>query len=707
MIVVSIGLIKARIPNALKIAGDLLSGTMKPDKIIFYVSREPHLYDAGIQPWELSRDNNERIEFRWVENDGPPRRVVNPVQEFWDLPDTKIIIFDDDRKPGSDTIQKLVEYSNSHPNEALSVAGNIHNYTDKKSLQDQGVIFDHLSWYDPNKSIGIALGWQIKKPIEVDTLSPGVGMLIKPKFFDKDFLNWKTVYDKDYGINQSDQAFISYSLRKNNIKKVVIQSNYVPEYPEYTKDYYQTFYKEHPKIKLRKYYRTKQINDWIINTNNTVQNNTEAIRYFNRWRNEYDRYSFAKQKQIYNALEVKYPDQQKFTTEEISNFLKDIKNLKILEIGGWKGELASKILSQNENIISWDNYEICSNAVEKTVCTDKRYKPILLKDFPWNLNIFGNYNVCILSHVIEHIKENQLKLFFDKIYRCNYIYIEAPIKENRKDVNWNNYGGTHILECGWNDIDKMLSNYIGAKINDNIKTYKRLYPQKGVTYAYDVMNIVKLRGEKWVRDSFNSLKGQSDDIIVIDYCSTDNIKALAKEYGFRYFNIEKTPDQYYHTTKMKNKSIIEAKYDLYFGVTPDIIYHKDTTKTILDFYGKHDMNKECLILQAKKDNTEFRSPMMVHNRNLLLKARGVDERITFYGNEHSYINNISLQIFKLTPTYIYEPLNLWHRPHKREYVGIGINDQKQVDCRMFSNDRIRLLSANFEQEVKDVVNSYW
>ena len=489
--------------NAKLIVKDLMSGTMKPDKIIFYVSRKPHLYDGGIQPWEMNRGSCNICEHRWIENNGPPRRIVPVVQEFWDLPETKIIIFDDDRKPSRDTVQKLVQYSNAFPNQALSIAGNIHNYTDKKELESRGVIFDHLAWYDPKKAIGIALGWAIKKPIEVDTLSPGVGMLVKPKFFGKDFLNWKALYNKDYGVDQSDQAFISYSLKKNNIKKFVIQASYVPEYPQFPEKYYQTWYKEHPEVKLRKYYRTKQIEDWIV---------------------------------------------------------------------------------------------------------DKPYK--------------------------HH---------------------------------------------------------------------------SGVSYAYFTKDYIKLRGEKWVRESFQSMQYQSDNVMVIDYDSSDNIEALTKEYGFRFFKIERTPNQFFHLSKMINKAIIEAKHDFFMCVTPDIVYHKriDMTKIILDFYRKHDKNKECLIIQANKDNTAFRSPMMVHNRNILLKARGLDERITFYGNEHAYMNNISLQIFKLKPTYIYEPLRLLHRPHSRTYKGIGINDPKQLKCRQFSNERICELIANFDNEVKNVVNSYW
>jgi len=58
MIVVTIGLIKARIQNAELIVKDLMSGSLKPDKIIFCVSKEPYLLDKGIKPNELPRINN-------------------------------------------------------------------------------------------------------------------------------------------------------------------------------------------------------------------------------------------------------------------------------------------------------------------------------------------------------------------------------------------------------------------------------------------------------------------------------------------------------------------------------------------------------------------------------------------------------------------------------------------------------------------------
>lgn len=233
MIVVTIGLIKARIPNAKLIVNDLMTGTMIPDKIVFCVSKEPYLLDDGIQPHELPKIDNPIVEFKYVENFGPARRIVPIVEEYWEQPETKIIIFDDDRKPGRDTIQKLVEYSNKHPNIAVSTAGNIWNYDEqsKKELEKMRVIFEHKHGH-----VGIVFGWFTKVPIPVQLLNPGIGCLVKPMFFSEDFINWKR-YDKNLGVDRTDQTFINASLAINNIKRVVIPLNYHPgEYDSYGRE---------------------------------------------------------------------------------------------------------------------------------------------------------------------------------------------------------------------------------------------------------------------------------------------------------------------------------------------------------------------------------------------------------------------------------------------------------------------------------------
>ena len=180
---------------------------------------------------------------------------------------------------------------------------------------------------------------------------------------------------------------------------------------------------------------------------------------FNKWRAEYDSYSFEKQKELNNELEKVAPNQIQHKAEIVGEFLRKIPNAKVLEIGGWKGELAQKILSKNKNILLWHNYDICSNAIEKNVCKDTRFKGIVLTDFAWNLDIWKDYNIVILSHIIEHIRKRELIKLFDKFKHIKYIYIDAPLNDPYRGVEWKNYCGTHILECGWDQITEMLKNY--------------------------------------------------------------------------------------------------------------------------------------------------------------------------------------------------------------------------------------------------------
>lgn len=232
-------------------------------------------------------------------------------------------------------------------------------------------------------------------------------------------------------------------------------------------------------------------------------------------------------------------------------------------------------------------------------------------------------------------------------------------------------------------------------------------PKLGVSYFYHVKNIIKLRGLTFIKQSFEPMSKLSDDVMVIEYESDDGIKDIAESYGFRHFRIEKNEKFLYHLSKMSNKAIFEAKHPFIARITQDVIYHKNTTNHILKFYKSHNWEKECLILQIKKGNSNYKSPMLIHNRKLLLKARGVDERLDIYDNEHWYFNDIILKIFKLTPTYTYKPLKLYHRSHKVKPLGVHPEAQRFKKGKIFGKQRIIELNKNFKKEVKNVVNSYW
>lgn len=195
------------------------------------------------------------------------------------------------------------------------------------------------------------------------------------------------------------------------------------------------------------------------------------IEYFNNWRKNYDTYTLDDQKRIINKLEEKYPNQKQFSRGEIYKFFLNRTCKKIVEIGGWKGDLANEVLNNNKTIELWNNYDICSNAKDKAICKDVRYNCIIPDDFVWNLNQFETYDTCILSHVIEHIKEEELQKLFIKLKNIKHIYIAAPIDKDKN--NWNNYCGTHILKCGWNKVSAMLKGYKEEIVNNGVRFYTK------------------------------------------------------------------------------------------------------------------------------------------------------------------------------------------------------------------------------------------
>jgi len=228
MIVTSTALIKSRIPNAQTIVDGLMKGSRKPDKILFFISEEPHMIDEGIKPHEIPQINNPRVEFIYVENIGSLRKIVPVLKMFWSRKSTQIIICDDDRKIQPDIVKKLTDYQQdiNHRFHACGTAGNIWSGM-KKEYEKKGAIYKFP--YSPHmpQGTGIVLGWVIKEPLQVDILSSGMQTLVKPKFFSEDILHYEK-YLEEFGVNRTDEYFISYMLAKKGTKRFVVPINQCP-----------------------------------------------------------------------------------------------------------------------------------------------------------------------------------------------------------------------------------------------------------------------------------------------------------------------------------------------------------------------------------------------------------------------------------------------------------------------------------------------
>lgn len=186
---------------------------------------------------------------------------------------------------------------------------------------------------------------------------------------------------------------------------------------------------------------------------------------FDQWRERYDRLCYADQLEFYNQVETDHPLQHGYDIEKFSRFFTKILatsgELTVLEVGGWKGELAKEALEKYEQIRQWVNYEISAEAVKKSVCNDWRYVPLIPANFVWNIPLV-EADVFISSHFIEHIRASQLEMLFNNLpSSIKYIIIQAPLADEPTD--WNGYFGTHILEVGWAGVNEMLDK-LGFKL---------------------------------------------------------------------------------------------------------------------------------------------------------------------------------------------------------------------------------------------------
>lgn len=214
MIITSTALIKSRVNNAKRIVNDLMRGSVKPDKILFFISEEPHNIDEGIKPHEIPKINNPRVEFIYTENIGSLRKIIPVLKMYWGREGVRIILYDDDFGIPVDSVKNLTDYTQNinHRFHACGTAGNLYNTgRDRSKLTEQ------------EKRIGrsIELGWVLRQPKQVDLLSSGLGLLFKPKFLHKDILHWEN-YVEEFGVNISDEHFVNYMLAKQGIPRFVI-----------------------------------------------------------------------------------------------------------------------------------------------------------------------------------------------------------------------------------------------------------------------------------------------------------------------------------------------------------------------------------------------------------------------------------------------------------------------------------------------------
>jgi glycosyltransferase involved in cell wall biosynthesis len=183
-----------------------------------------------------------------------------------------------------------------------------------------------------------------------------------------------------------------------------------------------------------------------------------SIQRMDDFRKNYDKMTFADLTKVANEWLHIYPEQASYTLPHVIDWIKKhvAKPTRILEIGGWRGDLAGEIFSRFSHVECWHNYDVISDASTQK-CRDERYKLIPLSDYIWNLELPDDYNALIATHVVEHLKWREVKLLIRWIpEQIDTILFEIPIVESAENYNWKGHHSTHILEKGWEQvIDEM------------------------------------------------------------------------------------------------------------------------------------------------------------------------------------------------------------------------------------------------------------
>lgn len=191
--------------------------------------------------------------------------------------------------------------------------------------------------------------------------------------------------------------------------------------------------------------------------------NIDDPNVWNKWRELYDELTDKEHADFLNDSEARYPNQKSFKFENYDYLfnLTNNHNCRVVEVGGWRGELAHECLSKH-NISTWLNIDLCSSALDKIATNELRNDPRYIGFRPNKFRWFeGNRiihsDVLISAHTIEHLSDKDMIKFMYWLKDISIVMLEAPIGMSRvPSSHWHNYLGSHKLEMGWDEINALM-----------------------------------------------------------------------------------------------------------------------------------------------------------------------------------------------------------------------------------------------------------
>jgi hypothetical protein len=161
---------------------------------------------------------------------------------------------------------------------------------------------------------------------------------------------------------------------------------------------------------------------------------------------------------VYDDAFRKNPEKASFSGRAVRVFLNQAGGSPVVaEVGGRNGALAKVALESTPSIKRWINYEISEASVLGGVTKDPRYEARFLTDFRWWRSNKMEGDILIMSHVIEHLTDEDFKDLAVHIpANIKGVHVQAPIPM-RGPTNWKGFNGAHILALGWVEVDQVFT----------------------------------------------------------------------------------------------------------------------------------------------------------------------------------------------------------------------------------------------------------
>lgn len=244
------------------------------------------------------------------------------------------------------------------------------------------------------------------------------------------------------------------------------------------------------------------------------------------------------------------------------------------------------------------------------------------------------------------------------------------------------------------------------------KLLKKHGTEPTICYYYYLWNVVDYAGEEVVRKSFKSITGQGDEIIIGNYCCTDNTKEIAKEYGFKVVDVECSKKFEFPESKVRNAVIHNSRSNYVVALNINVEYPKNLNDIIVDWLGKNPIERRALRFRSRFPHGQFYGFSTVIYKPYLLEARGYDERTSYGRGSQKYgailIKEIyNLQIHAKDIGLIHKNNNPIKLPKLSNFFPRSDHKRRWGETSILINELKKNLKTNFRKGVSEVKNSYW